>query len=114
MGAAGLKLTNAIIFSMLSFLMAYFNFHVESEAIGVPLPLNPEATASYLSLSRDLVSFTFGLFRLTISVYLTAIASGTADAPGRASALTPLHGFIVHMPKLYILSRNLSPCSSLN
>lgn len=113
-GWSGLELIKGLIFSALSFLTAYPNFHIKSEAIGFPLPLNPEVTSSYLSLSRDHVSFAFSLFHLIISIYLTLIVSGTPATPVHASVLTPFHGFIVHMPKLYILSRNLSLCSSLN
>lgn len=55
-------------FSVLSFLTAYFNFHVKSEAVGFLLLLNPEGTSRYLSLSCGPVSFTFGLFHLVISI----------------------------------------------
>lgn len=51
---------------------------------------------------------------LIISLYLTLMVSSTPDIGLHALLLTPFHGFIVHMPKLYILSCNLSWGSSLS
>jgi len=113
-GRSGLELIEGVVFSILSFLTVCFNFHVTSEATGFLLPLNPEVTSRYLSLPRSHVRFALVLFHLTISIYLTLLVSSTPATAVPASVLTPFHGFIVHMPKLYILSCNLSLCSSLS